>query len=493
MSILKRGMQLSLKRDWIVGDQIGSGGFGKVYVVTSGDEQAVAKFVPKDPGAERELLFVELDGVRNVVPISDSGETNDEWVIVMPRADKSLSQYLSEAGGTIAVPDAVSVLGDIATALEDLEGNVVHRDLKPDNVLLLHGAWCLADFGISRYAEVTTAADTRKYALSAPYAAPERWRIERATGATDIYSLGVIGYEMLSGSRPFLGPEFEDYREQHLHRDPPDLPGVTPLLGALLEECLYKAPGARPSAANFLTRLSRIQQGPQSGGLARLAEANQAEVSRRATASRQESQSRSVEEVRQELAESAGKALTRIVDGLRDSILAAAPSVTHQPSVGGWTLRLNQATLRFSGPARTAVSPWQGRTAPFDVVCHAKLSLEIPENYYQYQGRGHSVWFCDAQAKSEYAWFETAFMVIFSRERRKQNPFALDPGEESGLALGSGLASYQVAWPFTRLEAGQLDDFIDRWASWFASAAGGTLSEPGRMPEGTPEGTWRQG
>jgi eukaryotic-like serine/threonine-protein kinase len=388
----------------------------------------------------------------------------------------------------------VSILGDIAGALADLDGKVVHRDLKPDNVLLLNGAWCLADFGISRYAEATTAADTKKFALSPPYAAPERWRSERSTGATDIYSLGVIGYEMLSGTRPFPGPAIEDYRDQHLHHDPPRLDGIPPLLDALLEECLYKASGARPTAANFLKRLSRIGEESGAAGLARLREANRAEVARQSTSSRRESESRSVGETRRELAESAEKALTRIFDSLRGAILDAAPSATLESSREGWLLRLNQASLRFSGPVRSAADPWGHRHPAFEVVCHATLNLRIPEDRYEYEGRSHSLWFGDVQSEGEYAWFETAFMVHALIPRRgKQNPFALEPGEQSADALGRRLGSFQVAWPFTRLEVGQVGAFVDRWAGWFADAAAGRLGQPTTMPEGAPDGTWRQG
>jgi serine/threonine-protein kinase len=63
--------------------------------------------------------------------------------------------------------------------------------LKPDNGLLLGEHWCLADFGISRCAEATTAPDTRKYSMTWDYAATEQWRHERATSAMDVYALGV--------------------------------------------------------------------------------------------------------------------------------------------------------------------------------------------------------------------------------------------------------------------------------------------------------------
>lgn len=491
---MKKGTKVALSRVWVVGDQIGAGGFGRVHVVTSDGEVAVAKFVPKDPGADREVLFEKLSGIRNVVPIIDSGDTKSQWVLVMPRAEKSLKDRLLEAPGhRLDMDEALIVLSDVISALVDLDGQVVHRDLKPANLLLLEGSWCLADFGISRYAEATTAADTRKFALSPPYAAPERWRNERASGATDIYSAGVIGYEMLTGRTPFQGPTVEDYREQHLHTDPPAVDDVPPLLAALIEECLYKAPGARPTPSNMARRLESVEAEPTSAGLARLQDANREEVSRRAESARQASASRSVEETRHDLAESAGKALTRIGDALRDSILSAAPSAAHDQSRGAWTVGLNQARLMLSSVARTAADPWAWQAPAFEVVCHASLSLRIPADRYQYEGRSHSLWFCDAETEGEYGWYETAFMFSPLMARSgPQDPFALAPGEEAAKALWAGMAEYQTAWPFTKLEFGRLDEFIDRWAGWFADAASGRLTHPSTIPERPPQGTWRR-
>lgn len=203
---LVNGQRLDLARRWLVGDRIGGGCFGQVFMVTADDgNEAVAKFVPKTPGADRELLFVNLTDVRNVVPVIDTGEHGDSWVLVMPRADHSLRDFLDEADGAVSIADAVRVLNDVTDALIDLDGKVVHRDLKPENVLQLDGHCCLADFGISRYAEASTAADTHKFALSPQHAAPERWRNEHATIAADMYALGVMGFEMTAGARPFIG------------------------------------------------------------------------------------------------------------------------------------------------------------------------------------------------------------------------------------------------------------------------------------------------
>ncbi len=89
-----------LSRSWRLGNLLDIGGFGTIYeaVVDDGSE-AVIKLVPKTPGADRELLFEELSALPNIVPILDKGEWNDQYVIAMPRADKSLRQHLEEAGG----------------------------------------------------------------------------------------------------------------------------------------------------------------------------------------------------------------------------------------------------------------------------------------------------------------------------------------------------------------------------------------------------------
>lgn len=488
--------RLHLGQKWTLGERIGGGGFGQVFVAQSAaGETVVAKLVPKAPGAEREILFVNLTDVRNVIPVIDSGETDDAWALVMPRADKSLREHLTESGGPLSVADGVAVLTDIAVTLADLEGKVVHRDLKPENVLLLNGHWCLADFGISRYAEATTAPDTRKHALSPPYAAPERWRSERATIAADIYALGVMAYEMLSGSLPFTGSDVHDFREQHLHSDPSHLRTVPAPLAALIEECLYKSPEARPSPSNALVRLAKIAESTPSAGLAKLQEANRAEAVRRGESGRHESEARSEEERRASLFEAASKSLSRISESFREAIIEAAPA-THVSSSrgGGWSARLNQAELEFGTPTKTGSSPWGKWTPPaFDVIAHAALGIRIPPNRYEYEGRVHSLWFCDAQEAGRYQWFETAFMVSpFIAKRGRQDPFAMNPGEESAKAVWNGMAEWQIAWPFTPMTVGDLDEFISRWAGWFADAAQGQLGHPSSMPERSPQGTWRR-
>jgi len=212
---------VALRSNWRLGAPIGSGGFGRVFETEAPDgSAAVVKLVPKVPGADRELLFESVANTPNVIPILDSGEWQDYYVLVMPRAQQTLSERLADAGGRLMIEEAVRVLVDIAEALAGLHG-VVHRDLKPDNVLLYGGHWCLADFGIARYAEATTAPDTRKFSMTPTYAAPEQWRGERATPVTDIYAFGVIAFQLIQGQLPFGGPALHDLRDQHLNQRPP--------------------------------------------------------------------------------------------------------------------------------------------------------------------------------------------------------------------------------------------------------------------------------
>ena len=482
-----------LGQEWHIGSELGAGGFARVYGAQSaaGDE-AVVKLIPKEPGADRELLFEDLAGVPNVVPILDSGEWGDFWVLVMPRAEKSLRDHIDEHGGRLPADDAVRVLIEIAEALVAIEGRVVHRDLKPENVLLLEGHWCLADFGIARYAEATTAPDTRKYAKTYPYAAPEQWRGERATSATDVYAAGVIAYEMLGGRRPFLGPEEHDYRRQHLEGAPPSIPGAPAPLHSLIIECLLKAPQARPGPQNLLARL-RASQRPASDAAQRLQRAHGLAVERESEAARQQSAAQSEAERRAELYQAAEQALAHVGELLHAQITANAPGSA--PSGGAlWPCTLNDARLSVE-PVRTARVPFTEDRyhPPFEVVAYSHIVVSFPADQYGYEGRSHSLWYCDAQEPGVFRWYEMAFMVNpFIPSRGRLDPFALDPGDEAYGALSPVMAEYQVAWPFTPIDQGNENEFVERWIAWFADAAQGRLRHPSHMPERDPGGSWRR-
>lgn len=474
---------IKLTRAWQLGTQLASGGFGKVFEAKADDgKAAVVKLVPKAPGASRELLFEELSGLPNIVPIVDSGEWDDYYVLVMPRAKKSLRQYLEEAGGKLPVEKTVAVLIDVAEALASLKAGVVHRDLKPENILLIGDHWCLADFGIARYAEATTAPDTHKYAMTPPYAAPEQWRGERATPATDVYALGVMGFELLQGRLPFPGP---DFREQHLQQPPPASSGWTPSLASLVNECLFKAPAARPTPANIRARLKANQRTP-SPAVAKLQEVNKSVVERQGQEGAKISAQQSREATRRELFAAAQQSLKQVLDALRERALEAAPAAS--VSTGRvLTLGLGDGALIVDpiqmAPADClAVFDYE---PPFDVIAYTAIAARKSQDRHGYEGRAHSLWFCDAHDEGVYRWFELAFMVMpLIPQRSTLNPFALPPTDKDAAgALGPVQGVRQVAWQPVPIDQGDEERFIDRWLTWFAAAADGTLRRPSIMPE----------
>lgn len=512
--ILTRGvkwMEIDLNQKWTLGSPLGRGGFGSVFEATNekGDLQTAIKLIPKGRGADRELLFEDdLSSIRNIIPIIDSGEFDSNWIVVMPRAEKSLRDHLKEKG-SLSVSEALNVLSDIATSLSDMTGKVVHRDLKPDNILLLGGKWCISDFGIARYAEASTAAETFKYSGTEFYHPPERWHGHRATSASDMYSFGIMAFEIITGQRPFPGT---DPRREHITQQPPKLTNCPPLLTALVDQCLMKAPEVRPSAENFLTRLGQILR-PSSGGASLLQAANLAQSDQAATEMTARSAAEEEAQRKREIVRSASQIFSIVLNQLEQAIHDNAPAATIEQIkkrriVGttrkvqvldsgrdysdGLSAKLGPATLTVQSIEESNNNNWGHYKPIFQVLAHTTIDVKIPTDRYEYEGRGHSLWYCDAEKEGVFHWYETAYMFSpLIGKRGRQNPFSLLPGEESGKALSRVMTEYQVAWPFTRIEVGNEHEFIDRWLTWFAQGAVNQLSLPSSMPERITHGTWR--
>lgn len=477
----RAGTHISLTGIWKLGRRMAEGGFGQIFEASSiGGQTAVVKLVPKAPGAQRELLF-DLPEAPNVLPAIDRGEWGDHWVLVMPRAECSLRERLEEAQGPLPSDDAVAILRDIASGLAGMLGKVVHRDLKPENVLLWQGRWCIADFGIARYAEATTAPDTRKGAWSPPYAAPEQWRFERATPATDVYALGVIGFELIEGRRPYPGPDTEAFREQHLHGKPSEPSRADPRLRALLLECLLKEPQARPTAANVLERLQQPAQ-PKSPGLARLQEAYGRQVSSDLVDQGRRAREAEEEVRHRELHSSAKEALQALIVRVEDTLRDLAPTARIEKG-SGLTIHLGQARLMIEALQRNRFDPPTRARLGFEVISLSKISITYLQPRGSWDGRSHSLWFCNAMDRAAYRLVELAFMTAWTDEVRRIEPFALDPDEDAFLALGPAMHIYQSAWSFTPVDQGEEDKFIDRWLGWLGDAAHGNLHRPSSLPE----------
>ena len=467
-------------------------GFGRVRLVTSeAGTPAVAKLIPAKDGkpVDREvrLALEGSTGARNVMPVLDSGRHEGEWVIVMPRAKTSLARHL-EDNGPLSVEESIRILQDVATALADLVDVAVHRDIKPENILKLGESWYLTDFGIARMADEATGTMTWKGYLSERYAAPETFLFEHATSKTDMYSLGVVAFEMLEGRLPFPGP---DFHQGHRHEAPPAMKTPSPHLRAAVNDALNKDPGTRPTPQQFLARLARAAQGATGGGASALAAVDAEVAEREAKEQAEAAKAAKVAQTKQSRANAAAKALSELSEQFIEYLEAASPRVKINRDEGNKMLfvaRLEHGTLGLQ--AATESRPWNG---PFDVVSHSSIVVRTAQRQMMgYEGRSHSLWYCDAHYEGEYAWFETAFMdsPLTGGGIGSFTPQALEP-DAAGVALSNVIGTIQLAWPFEEIDHIAPDDFLDTWATRFAQAAAGNLPRPMTMPEKHGEKSFR--
>lgn len=256
---------ICLNQTWTFNEakRIGTpGGFGEVFEGRGEDKTPVAvkRIRRVTPGlATGEIRIARTLMSRpseHVIPILDAGKdaATGHNFVVMPRADESL-QDLIDRDGPLVDEDAMTVLSDVLTGLQEMK-RIVHGDLKPANVLLHEGRWKLADMGIARHVDDEPASLSIRMFVSEAYAAPEQWRFETPTRATDVYAFGCLAYTVLTGSPPFVGPSQEEYCLQHLKASPRPLPAA-PAVRALVQMCLTKDKASRPSVDTALVLLRR--------------------------------------------------------------------------------------------------------------------------------------------------------------------------------------------------------------------------------------------
>lgn len=250
--------------------------------------------------------------------------------------------------------------------------------------------------------EATTSPDTRKYSLTPPYAAPEQWRGEHATSATDVYAFGVVGHELLAGQRPFPGPDVGDFRQQHLNEKAPDLTAGPVGLRDIIDECLYKPLETRPTPAKILRRLEgAAADQPAAGGLEKLAQAHRSEVQREAGAHAKASSVQQQRDWRQRLHATAVDAFGKVGDELVQKIEAIAPTtkIERGPATRHSFRRtegklfiasLNGADLGLDQP-QLSPSSWK---VPFTVISESVIIVTRPSPTRDgWVGRSHSLWF----------------------------------------------------------------------------------------------------
>jgi eukaryotic-like serine/threonine-protein kinase len=298
---LREQLQATLGDSYALERELGGGGMSRVFVAEEarlGRRVVVKVLAPELTEGmsaerfEREVRLAARLQHPNIVPVLASGERGGLAYYTMPYVEgESLRERLARQG-RLPLDTAVSVLRDVARALEYAHGHgVVHRDIKPENILLSGSAAAVADFGIAKALDAARTAgalgsvDTSDQAPGMPetltrvgtslgtpaYIAPEQAAGDpNVDGRADVYAWGVVAYELLAGTPPFVGRAAHQLIVAHIGEPPPPLavraPELPVALAALVMRCLEKDPAKRPQSATEVLATLEVARTP-SGAL----------------------------------------------------------------------------------------------------------------------------------------------------------------------------------------------------------------------------------
>ena len=201
----------------------------------------------------------------NIVNIFDVGVEGNDHYIVMEYVPGSTLKDLIKQQGHLPVAQALRVAEDIARALAHAhDNNLVHCDIKPHNILMMpDGSAKVADFGIARAVTESTMTYTGNIVGSVHYFSPEQAKGTMITPKSDVYALGVVLYEMLTGVLPFTGETPVSIAVQHLQDTPRPVrelePSIPPAVEAIVSRTMSKAPEARPSSDELVEELRQAE------------------------------------------------------------------------------------------------------------------------------------------------------------------------------------------------------------------------------------------
>lgn len=274
---LRDQLQATLGNSYVIDRELGGGGMARVFVArdeTLGRDVVIKVIAPENAEGlsaerfEREVKLAARLQQANIVPVLSAGTSGTLPYYTMPFVRGESLRARLATGVPLSIPEAVSILRDVARALAyaHAEG-VVHRDIKPDNILLSGGAAVVTDFGIAK-AIVVSRTQTNGLATGLTQAGtslgtPAYMAPEQALGdpgadyRADIYAWGVVAWELLGGAHPYAGRStVQALIAAHIAEPPPSLaarrPEVPAALDTLVMRCLEKAPANRPSSASEL-------------------------------------------------------------------------------------------------------------------------------------------------------------------------------------------------------------------------------------------------
>jgi len=264
-------------------DFLGQGAFGEVYRSageTSGTVVAV-KLLPLGALASPETKIALLNEIRTaqqikhpnvvqVLHVNDGASSQIGPYVVMEYVSGGNLATVLRAGTQIPLDRAIEMMIDIAQGARTINEKLIHRDIKPDNVLIEASKLKIGDFGISKFVDESTRLHTFKGTQHIWYMAPEGWANQANTIKIDVYSVGLVFYEILTLKHPLLRHvsdpgSFLDWEKAHLYQQCPDvrtLRNEVPLsVAQLLSRIVSKRPDERPFWDEILNVLSQPEIG----------------------------------------------------------------------------------------------------------------------------------------------------------------------------------------------------------------------------------------
>jgi eukaryotic-like serine/threonine-protein kinase len=250
---------------------LGEGGMGSVFRATSTAKdrpravaiKVLAPELARDATAverfEREATAAARLDHPNVVRIFEVGQADGHHFLVMELISGPPFRQLIAAGDAPA--RVVAILAQVADGLAHAHARgIVHRDIKPDNVLIDRADHArIADFGLARISDAASLSSAGQVFGTVKYMSPEQAQGKKVGAPSDVYSIGVMLYEAITGAPPFSAETQHGFVYKHVTEPPPRpalLPGFSPRLARLALDCLAKDPGARPTMREVAARLA---------------------------------------------------------------------------------------------------------------------------------------------------------------------------------------------------------------------------------------------
>ncbi len=239
-------------------DMVGGGGMANVYLAHDMilDRDVAVKMLRLDFANDEEFIrrfHREAQSATslvhpNIVSIYDVGEEKDLYYIVMEYVEgQTLKQYI-QTNSPLAVEETIDIMKQLTSAISHAhQNNIVHRDIKPHNILVDNmGNVKITDFGIAMALSATSITQTNSVLGSVHYLSPEQARGGMANKKSDIYSLGIVMFELLTGRLPFSGESAVSIALKHLQSETPSVRRWNPLIPQSVENIVLKATAKDP-------------------------------------------------------------------------------------------------------------------------------------------------------------------------------------------------------------------------------------------------------